>query len=424
MVHKKYRKTVGTRKVSQRMKLSNLPINHVASGHPLASGSLHRLPLSQSSSDITSTASTDNTNDEGGTGFNDHFRVRRNDYRSFFRSGRIFKIPWTGGATRDGEDNGGCISDVRFGQSACSRLMTFIVIRLDMESCLCLSLLDQDLVTDAIRLGGTSNFGYNQQRAAFSGKNIAVRHKTGKTLFFDNLEINYHRPYTVEMNLRVIDFGQVEAHSLRGIQNEFRESMDSSTLMSNKSQFSVLPPPTYTPAFTGTNVPRLYKKYKEADRPSQFFTLGRVFKVPWTEPATAIEDKGNHHPNSLSSVGYGVDAFTKIRPFVVIREGENFSICLRMHSYGGRGAQKHRFYQKEHIDAYPSMQQPPVVPLWGREPVPVSIEDPAEMKDSSLINFAKLYTVPHNVQKVNVGIIPDAHIEKLKSYSLERLPNT
>ena len=80
-------------------------------------------------------------------------------------------------------------------------------------------------------------------------------------------------------------------------------------------------------------------------QPQNFFTIGRVFKVLWAEPAggntTAITNKT--FTNYL-----GERVHCKVRWFVVIRKGNRCCSALQITTYGGRGVAKPGVIKAEH----------------------------------------------------------------------------
>ncbi|GME37829.1 hypothetical protein BKCO1_19000171 [Neofusicoccum parvum] len=70
---------------------------------------------------------------------------------------------------------------------------------------------------------------------------------------------------------------------------------------------------------------RLDPRYKKHYPGRDFYTVGKVFKVLWPEPA------GNPQSGVTFVTGaYGEQFYNKIRWFVVIREGQDCCTCLRV----------------------------------------------------------------------------------------------
>ncbi|KAF9640771.1 hypothetical protein BFW01_g12577 [Lasiodiplodia theobromae] len=147
-----------------------------------------------------------------------------------------------------------------------------------------------------------------------------------------------------------------------------------------------------------------------------FYKVGRVFKILWPEPA------GNWHEGVTFVTGaYGEQIYNKIRWFVVIREGQDCCTCLPIQTYNKQGVAKPGVIKPEHSVAY-TVDTYPYVPDWEdprREmlsPIPIIPIDPAQnkMHPMSRLNYAKVYTVEHNVKTLDFGYVPPDMVANLQ----------
>ncbi|KAH7068392.1 hypothetical protein BKA63DRAFT_113414 [Paraphoma chrysanthemicola] len=142
--------------------------------------------------------------------------------------------------------------------------------------------------------------------------------------------------------------------------------------------------------------------------PRAFFKKGRVFMTVWAEPR-----------------GFSEEVFVEPARFAVVRPHSTFSVCLRINTYGGQGTTKTGLNPRDHAA---------VIPAGGRfiehtkgeqldkEPIEIKIEDQEiEIDPMSRINFAKPYTVEHNVKIRNIGRVFGESVGCLDRYFAESL---
>lgn len=143
----------------------------------------------------------------------------------------------------------------------------------------------------------------------------------------------------------------------------------------------------------------------------RFFSIGRVFRVLWAEPAGANATAVTR--NTFENV-LGERVHAKVRRFVVIREGTHYCCALPIATYGGQGVAKPGVVKSEHGIIYTGRNVPrPTKAELGTsaneermrfEPVQVDPDSPLNALDPmSRINFATVSTVQHNVKVSNVG---------------------
>ena len=90
-------------------------------------------------------------------------------------------------------------------------------------------------------------------------------------------------------------------------------------------------------------------------RSSEFFCVGRVFKILWAEPAgpSATVITRNTFDNVM-----GERVHAKVRWFVVIREGSHYCCALPIFTYGGQGVAKRGVVKSEHGIIYTGKNAP------------------------------------------------------------------
>jgi hypothetical protein len=117
--------------------------------------------------------------------------------------------------------------------------------------------------------------------------------------------------------------------------------------------------------------------------------------------------------------------FSKVARFVVIKTGATFSVCLRINTYSGQATTKPGVIAQHHAAVIP--QYGTVMPHWkgeylSKHPIEVKLENPEVTIDGmSRINFAKPYTVEHNIKVKNIGRVVGESVARLESYFHECL---
>lgn len=156
--------------------------------------------------------------------------------------------------------------------------------------------------------------------------------------------------------------------------------------------------------------------FQSITEPSRFFTVGRVFKVPWIEPAGANFNEDDLFHSTLPN---GLKVFTKVRRFVVVKEMQGCSLCLSLVTYKRQGTTKSSVCSKNYAAVYDVRKKPYY--LTGeslqKEPFPIIIETSNEHVDpTSRLNFGRVYTIEHNLRVLKVGRIPTKHLSLLQTY--------
>ncbi|OBT64661.1 hypothetical protein VE03_05881 [Pseudogymnoascus sp. 23342-1-I1] len=161
---------------------------------------------------------------------------------------------------------------------------------------------------------------------------------------------------------------------------------------------------------------------------SSKFKSRHVFKVVWTEPSNG-NGRGNHSVfTGVSEVKFGELAYTSIRRFVVCKNHAGHALCLPILTYGKRGTTKpgvksahHAIIFNESKSTTPprSIRHPPCEaegePTLPNAPICVDMKSPRHQLDvMSRLNYAKVYTVEHNVKVCFIGKIHKKSVDDFK----------
>ncbi|PMD40892.1 hypothetical protein L207DRAFT_633837 [Hyaloscypha variabilis F] len=170
-----------------------------------------------------------------------------------------------------------------------------------------------------------------------------------------------------------------------------------------------IPPSTNISSKNLNNRHELDKRFKV--RRSSEFEFGRVFKVLWSEPKGAGGTEITAQDAQPSK--YGEKAYHKIRRFLVVKNDKGHSICLPILTYGNRGVVKPGVHAETHTVVYSSKRDGYTL-AEGEEgrmhhrPIRVEIKDPSDKLDPmSRLNYAKIYTVEHNVKVLFIGRVAE-----------------
>ncbi|KAK3712227.1 hypothetical protein LTR37_009089 [Vermiconidia calcicola] len=153
-------------------------------------------------------------------------------------------------------------------------------------------------------------------------------------------------------------------------------------------------------------------------KPRKFFVEGKVFLTLWAEPAgTSASGAASAYTkitgSGISTGRFGEHVYSKIRRFVVVREGDRSCTAIPIVTYSGQGVAKQSLKKDEHTVVYtgkkvpsPTPQEMPKRGEAGMLPQAVRVDpdDLAEkLDDMSRIHFAKVYTIEHNVKVKSFG---------------------
>ncbi|CAN9198667.1 unnamed protein product [Alternaria alternata] len=165
---------------------------------------------------------------------------------------------------------------------------------------------------------------------------------------------------------------------------------------------------------------RLDTRYRRVAQPSRaaFFVSGRVFKMLWTEPAGQINPGKTRNSTHFSTVQYGETAFSEIRRFVVVRNKGDFSQCIPIQTYRGRGAAKPGLRMSDHGIIHTTTTTPNQLPgeALTKYSIQVQSTEGEYLEVESRVNYGKAYVVEHNVKVLDVGMVVEGHRYLLKEY--------
>lgn len=164
---------------------------------------------------------------------------------------------------------------------------------------------------------------------------------------------------------------------------------------------------------------KLFPEFKVPSKPKKFFKLGKVFLMLWSEPAGESSASGSTvtvYEPGLSSGRYGERVFSKVRRFVIVREGTTYSIAAPIMTYNRQGVSKPGIIKSEHAIVHTSKSPPQPrdseLPSRSSElgmlpgAIRVIPDDPnSKLDDLSRIHFGRLYTIEHNTKVKSFGIV-------------------
>jgi uncharacterized protein DUF6590 len=107
---------------------------------------------------------------------------------------------------------------------------------------------------------------------------------------------------------------------------------------------------------------------------------------------------------------YGERKFQKVRRFLIVSvRNKGHSICIPILTYGFQGVLKPGVHPEDHAVVYSSKKQGPCLlereeGLMSKKPIWIEVTSEAHKLDPlSRLNFAKLYTIEHNVKVFFIG---------------------
>jgi hypothetical protein len=117
-----------------------------------------------------------------------------------------------------------------------------------------------------------------------------------------------------------------------------------------------------------------------------------------------------------TSAKYGEQAFHKIRRFIIVKQKNGHSICIPIVTYGYQGVLKKGVRPEDHAIVYSGKYEA----LEGegklrlQKPIRIDIRDASQKLDPrSRLNYAKLYTVEHNVKVLFIGRVARSHEQEI-----------
>ncbi|KAB8301557.1 hypothetical protein EYC80_003401 [Monilinia laxa] len=176
----------------------------------------------------------------------------------------------------------------------------------------------------------------------------------------------------------------------------------------------------------------LDSRYKSCGglRQDDFWKVGRVFMMLWTEPAAQSKvpgDGATSNGSHFCTTFLGQQAYSEIRRFVVVLKGHGSSICCPIHTYSGRATLKPNLPAPNlHTIIYTSLACPDeygyeVDGYWvfeelTKDPIQVISEredNEGHLDKLSRLNYSKVYTVEHYVRVLNIGMVASSSMSSL-----------
>lgn len=156
----------------------------------------------------------------------------------------------------------------------------------------------------------------------------------------------------------------------------------------------------------------LFKAYKVRTNPKQFFRIGKVFLVLWSEPAGGTSLVSKWATGTVIN-HLGERVFSKVRRFVVVREGGNYCNALPINTYLGRGVAKPGVNKSEHVIIFtgktpplPTARELPGQGQLGMRHMPIQV-DPDTLDETldpmSRLDLGGVTKVEHNIKVKPLG---------------------
>ncbi|KAH6717286.1 hypothetical protein BKA61DRAFT_601439 [Leptodontidium sp. MPI-SDFR-AT-0119] len=404
------------------------------------------------------------------------YSVRNRDYLKFFKIGRVFTTLWTEGYGGTTKIKDSFVSPVVYGEQVHSKIRRFVVVRKTGLSCVCLPITVIPSKPNSRKLQSVNLAEHGiiysntmpRQLDGLSLPPVRVQAAKGTSAFRDYSLVDYARPCTIEMNVKVKEIGVLESESRPMLMSNFKQVIlsaldaeiappsapssksDELDALSNISSKENLDPGVVSYVETDhstsnilqsqqgehvvlqrqpqSNLPaiqdiKLDSKLCVIGQPGKFYKVGRVFKTLWSEPAggTAKDiDKSFY-----SKIGFDELVFSKMRRFVVAREKNHSCLCLPLYTYGGQGVSKPDVRAEDHVAIQICTTDRPPNPQSsngnsGKDLLGVIIENADERIDPmTRINFGQVFTIQHNLKVAKVGRIHPVDIERLNKYFIE-----
>jgi hypothetical protein len=135
----------------------------------------------------------------------------------------------------------------------------------------------------------------------------------------------------------------------------------------------------------------------------------------WHDP---LGSNANEQGSVVGTVIYGEKVYSKVRRFIVVRQGgdRRSATCLPIYSYGGNGQGKGGIKIGEHGFIY-SKREPKKVPGMCSKALRVLISQNGQhLTDPSLVHYGKVHTVESNWKVKDIGVLDEDSIKTLLHY--------
>lgn len=154
-------------------------------------------------------------------------------------------------------------------------------------------------------------------------------------------------------------------------------------------------------------------------KPRSFFTIGRVFQALWTEPTTGKGFDDHTTDRNMFTVAFGEKVHSKVRYFIVVREGGSSCLCVAIYTHSGRGVKKPVVDTREHAMVYTG-NEPPTVASVDTSTLLPAIRVNADSKEQflgamSLLDFGRIHTIEHSIKVMSFGKVDQKAIADLQS---------
>ncbi|KAM0718567.1 hypothetical protein Q7P37_005637 [Cladosporium fusiforme] len=155
--------------------------------------------------------------------------------------------------------------------------------------------------------------------------------------------------------------------------------------------------------------------YQPRKYPRKYFQIGKVFLTVHTEQygQTGKPKQGPETLRTLNNdvfaVAHGSLAFSKVRRFIVVREGGNSCQALAISTHSGQGARAPRNQSPDHGIVFTGSNAPQAFKHEKGILLGAIRVDPSNASDrlhvASRLNYGKVYNVEHNVEVKPYGIV-------------------
>lgn len=171
----------------------------------------------------------------------------------------------------------------------------------------------------------------------------------------------------------------------------------------------------------------LMPSFRARERPKRFFCIGRVFLALWVE---SIGSAGDLSTRSEPSIWPGIYenefTFSKVRRFVVIREGDRDCTAVPITTYSNRGVARVGATKCEHCIVYTGREPPnpqyDELPARGErgmvEPsIRLVLDEPtAKLSPMSRLNLVRVCTIEHDMKVRPLGMVHQTSMPALLSH--------
>ncbi|CAN9173447.1 unnamed protein product [Alternaria sp. RS040] len=304
--------------------------------------------------------------------------------RTFFEVGKVFAILFTepAGANAQAMQYNDSVTLVKYNEHAYTQIRRFVVVKQRREFCFAMSPVftygnrgttkpgvapDEHTIIYSLGSQPTLVFGEAPLRKA----SIPMVMAPGVAPLSAAARIYFGIHHPIQYNVKVKDLGDVHPEWVPTLLDywnmENGEASDPTA--------SIASTPSIQPG--GSD-------FEEVRNPHMFFKPARVFMTPWTEPE-----------------GFSGQMFTETARFVVVKSGPTFSVCLRISTYSGQATSKPGVIASHHAAVIPqggTVTYHPHEKELINPPIEIKVEnDDVDIDPMARINFAKPYTVEHNI---------------------------